>query len=56
MDSLFALVSLQIWKERNARCFRGETASVGELLQLIKAEADRWIEAGSGGLGALASV
>jgi hypothetical protein len=56
LDSLFALVSWQIWKERNARCFRGETASVNKLLQLIKAEADRWIEAGARGLGALASV
>lgn len=55
LDSLFALASWQIWKERNARCFRGQSASVSELLQLIKAEADRWIQVGVGGLGAMAS-
>ncbi|KAG0531137.1 hypothetical protein BDA96_05G248400, partial [Sorghum bicolor] len=36
LDSLFALVSWQIWKERNARCFREATTPVAELLQLIK--------------------
>ena len=54
LDSLFGLVSWQIWKERNARCFREASATVIEILQLIKAEADRWIEAGAGGLAALA--
>ena len=39
MDSLFALVSWQMWKERNARCFREATATVSELLQIIKSEA-----------------
>jgi hypothetical protein len=32
MDSLFALVSWQIWKERNARCFRNATATVADTL------------------------
>ena len=40
MDSLFALVSWQLWKERNARCFRESTSTVGDLLHIIKAEAD----------------
>jgi len=40
MDSLFALVSWQIWKERNARCFRGVETRISDLLQIIKAEAD----------------
>jgi hypothetical protein len=53
MDSLFVLVSWQVWKERNARCFRGSSASVAELLQLIKDEGDRWIQAGALGLGSL---
>jgi len=54
MDSLFAPVSWQVWKERNARCFRDATATVSELLQLIKTEADRWIEAGATKLALLA--
>jgi hypothetical protein len=39
-------VSWQVWKERNARCFRDATATIAEMLQIIKMEADRWIEAG----------
>ena len=54
LDSLFALISWEIWKESNARCFRDSTASANELLRIIKAEADRWIEAGAAGLRALA--
>jgi len=47
MDSL---VSWQVWKECNARCFRNATALIGELLQIIEAEAERWIQAGASGL------
>ena len=54
MDSLFGLVSWQVWKERNARCFRDSPSTVIELLQLVKEEADRWIETGAKGLAALA--
>jgi hypothetical protein len=54
MDSLFALVSWQLWKEWNARCFREATVTVSDLLQIIKAEADQWIQAGATGLRALA--
>ena len=43
----------QVWKESNARCFRESTGNVSKLLQLIKAEVDRWIEACAGGLAAL---
>jgi len=53
MDSLFALVSWHVWKERNARCFRGAAASATELMQLIKDEGDQWIQAGAKGLGSL---
>jgi hypothetical protein len=56
MDSLFALVSWQVWKEHNARCFREARSSMNELLQVIRAEADRWIEAGAKGLLALAQA
>ena len=54
MDSLFALVSWHLWKERNARCFRESTSTVDDLLHIIKAEADHWIQAGADGLRALA--
>ena len=54
MDSLFALVSWQLWEEQNARCFREATATVTYLLRIIKAEADQWIQAGAKGLRALA--
>jgi hypothetical protein len=43
MDSLFALVSWQLWKERNACCFRESTTTVSDLLLIIKDESDRWI-------------
>lgn len=54
LDSLFALVSCQIWKKCNARCFRNSTPTVAETMQVIKTEADRWIEAGVEGLKVLA--
>ena len=43
MDTLFALVSWQLWRERNERCFRESTSTVTELLQVIEVEADQWI-------------
>ncbi|RLM53052.1 hypothetical protein C2845_PMPSC006798 [Panicum miliaceum] len=39
-DSLFALVSWQIWKERNARVFRQAEASVLQLLAHIKRDTE----------------
>ena len=54
LDSLFALISWEVWKERNARCFRDSAATTNELLQIIKAQADQWIQAGAVGLRALA--
>jgi hypothetical protein len=56
MDSLFALVSWQVWKECNTCRFREAWSSMNELLQVIRAEADRWIEAGAKGLSALAQA
>ena len=55
IDSLFALVSCQFWKERNARVFREASSTVCELLALIKAEAERWVLTGANGLGCLAT-
>lgn len=54
MDSLFALVSWQLWKERNARCFRDAASPINDLLQIIRAQADMWIQGGVAGLKALA--
>ena len=54
IDSLFVLVSWEIWKERNTRCFREFVFSIIDFLQVVRAEADRWIEAGANGLRALA--
>jgi hypothetical protein len=53
IDLLFALVSWQIWKERNACVFRETSSTVSELLAVIKAEAERWVLAGANGLGCL---
>lgn len=53
LDTLFALVSWHLWKERNARCFNNTAAPVAELLQLIKFEGERWIQAGARGLECL---
>lgn len=54
LDSLFALESWQVRKEQNARCLWESTATIAEMLQIIKMEADRWIEAGAARLRALA--
>ena len=56
IDSLFALVCWTIWKERNARYFREASSSVNDVLQLVKAEADRWIDAGARGVETLARL
>lgn len=54
LDSLFALVSWHVWKERNARCFWDATSTVAEMLQIIKMEADHWVEARVARMRALA--
>jgi hypothetical protein len=54
LDSLFGLVSWEIWKERNARCFREAASTVDELLLVIKSQADQWIQAGAKDLRSLA--
>jgi hypothetical protein len=55
IDSLFALTSGQIWKEKNARCFREATTTVTELLPIIKAHANLRVQAGANDLRSLAS-
>lgn len=46
-DSIFALTSWAIWKERNARCFRDSATAVQDLLRTIQAETDLWAQAGA---------
>lgn len=53
-DSLFALVAWELWKERNARCFRGAATQIHALKSLIKHQAGLWIQAGAKHLGSLA--
>ena len=54
MDSLFPLVSWEVWKQRNARCFRDAALQpIEELIPIIQAEADRWMEAGAAGMASL---
>lgn len=55
MDSLFALTSWELWKERNDRLFRGETKPMAEFLQVIKVQAELWVAAGAKELGSIAS-
>jgi hypothetical protein len=55
LDTLFALTNWEIWKERNARCFRQAETSVAQVLQVIKAQADLWALAGAKHLRSLAS-
>ncbi|KAF8772420.1 hypothetical protein HU200_005781 [Digitaria exilis] len=52
-DSLFAIVSWQLWKERNAWVFRGAESQPAELLRRIQKEGEDWISAGAKHLGCL---
>ncbi|CAL5041675.1 unnamed protein product [Urochloa decumbens] len=52
-DSLFALITWQLWKERNARLFRDAVSTPLQLLGRIKREGDDWIAAGAQKLGSL---
>jgi hypothetical protein len=51
--SIFALVAWEHWKERNARCFRGASTQVPDMLNHIKHEAESWVQAGVRNLGCL---
>jgi hypothetical protein len=54
-DTLFGLVAWELWKERNARLFRNESATSAQFLAKVKQIADLWIRAGARQLGALAN-
>jgi len=44
-DELVLLVGWMLWKERNARTFRGETRSANQLVLAIQEDAMQWIHA-----------
>jgi len=44
IDSLFALISWEVWKQRNARCFTDAVVTPADLLLIIRAEAERWAQ------------
>jgi hypothetical protein len=52
-DTLFALLAWEIWKERNARCFRGAESNIDTLIATIRYMADLWVSAGATHLGSL---
>ncbi|WVZ79516.1 hypothetical protein U9M48_027087 [Paspalum notatum var. saurae] len=55
IDSLFALVTWEVWKERNARCFRGEVSSAEAVVSSILSFASEWVRAGAKALGCILS-
>jgi hypothetical protein len=52
-DSLFVLIAWELWKERNARCFRGANTHLSAVKDTIKQQAELWIFAGAKRLGRL---
>ncbi|KAJ1269194.1 hypothetical protein BS78_07G191800 [Paspalum vaginatum] len=55
-DSLFALVTWQVWKERNARCFREDASAVSVVVSTIKLVGSDWSRAGATSLGCVLGV
>jgi hypothetical protein len=47
------VVAWELWKERNARCFRGKSANTMHFLAMIRHFANLWIDAGTRHLGCL---
>jgi hypothetical protein len=52
-DRLFALVTWEIWKERNAPIFRRVSTQASQVVALIKQQGELWIDAGAKKLGCL---
>jgi hypothetical protein len=52
-DTLFALITWEIWKEWNARCFRGANPEVQVLMAIIRFNAEQWVQADAKHLGCL---
>ncbi|WVZ87178.1 LOW QUALITY PROTEIN: hypothetical protein U9M48_033864 [Paspalum notatum var. saurae] len=52
-NSLLLLVMWMLWKERNARCFRGDFATADAVVSRVVSAASEWVSAGASALGAL---
>jgi hypothetical protein len=52
-DSILACVTWELWKEPNARYFRGAVTQVTNLLPTIKQEAEPWVRAATKNLDCL---
>jgi hypothetical protein len=53
MNSLFMLVIWSLWKERNARLFKGSSTAAPELVQKVRQELQLWVMTGANKLGRL---
>jgi hypothetical protein len=49
------LVTWEVWKERNARCFRSEASSVDAVVSSALGVASEWVRAGAKALGCILS-
>lgn len=55
LRSLIILVIWTIWRERNARIFRGTRTTAGRLFEMLRDEAGLWLAAGAKGLASIVS-
>jgi hypothetical protein len=53
-EFIVMLISWELWKERNARCFRGAATQLQSLLATIRKLVELWVQAGAKNLGCLA--
>jgi hypothetical protein len=49
-DSLLTPVAWELWKERNARCFRKAVSTIPQVLLVIQNIVNQWIETGASNL------
>jgi len=54
-NTLFSLITWELWKERNARVFRNAATPVPQLVQTISHFGEQWVLAGAKKLGCLFS-
>jgi hypothetical protein len=51
VDTFFALVAWELYKERNTRCFHNNASTVLQVPVVIKHVAKQWVDAGACKLG-----
>jgi hypothetical protein len=52
-DTFFALAAWELWKERNARVFRGASTDIESIKAVVRHQAEQWVAAGAKNLGRL---